>query len=216
MIPESFKDALLARVDIADLIGQHVQIKKAGARFIGLCPFHDEKTPSFHIVPSKQFFHCFGCGQSGDAIGFVMIHLGLKYREAIKLLADSVGMQLPAQITTTAGIVAVRKKMDAEAALIALEAEISIALIAVSDAIKGRPLSPADHERFLICVQRLLHAISFAKERPLTKYEIQQLTDSKLTPEEEHDLDVFAGTGPLPYDQERKAAREKQKEEMPA
>lgn len=95
MIPQSFIQDLLARVDIVDVVGRHVQLKKGGQNFLGLCPFHSEKSPSFTVSPSKQFFHCFGCGAHGSAIGFLMEHRGQGYVEAIRDLAQMVGMQVP-------------------------------------------------------------------------------------------------------------------------
>ncbi len=95
LIPESFKNDLLNRVDIVDLIERHVRLKKAGANFVACCPFHNEKTPSFTVSPSKQFYHCFGCGAHGNAISFVMEYSGLGYVDAVKDLAESVGMKLP-------------------------------------------------------------------------------------------------------------------------
>ena len=95
MIPESFKQDLLNRVDIVDVVSRYVQLKKGGANFLGLCPFHNEKTPSFTVSPAKQFYHCFGCGAHGNAIGFLMAHAGLGYIDAVKELASSAGMQMP-------------------------------------------------------------------------------------------------------------------------
>ncbi|MGQ0652422.1 MAG: DNA primase [Betaproteobacteria bacterium] len=95
MIPDSFKQQLLNRVDIVDVVSRYVQIKKAGANFQGLCPFHNEKTPSFSVSPAKQFYHCFGCGAHGNAIGFLMAYASMGYIDAMKELASSVGMQLP-------------------------------------------------------------------------------------------------------------------------
>ena len=95
LIPESFKQDLLVRVDIVDVVSRYVQLKKAGANHLGLCPFHNEKTPSFTVSAAKQFYHCFGCGVHGNAIGFLMSHSGLGYIDAIKELAASVGMQVP-------------------------------------------------------------------------------------------------------------------------
>ena len=95
MIPDSFKRDLLNRVDIVDLIQRHLQLKKAGANFSACCPFHNEKSPSFTVSPSKQFYHCFGCGAHGDAIGFLMEYSGLGYIEAIKELAEGAGMTMP-------------------------------------------------------------------------------------------------------------------------
>src|SRR6056297_2981473 len=79
LIPESFIETLLERVDIADVVGQRVPLKPAGHEFKACCPFHDEKTPSFYVSPQKQFYHCFGCGAHGTAIGFVMQYDGLEF-----------------------------------------------------------------------------------------------------------------------------------------
>ncbi|HZS66138.1 MAG TPA: DNA primase [Burkholderiales bacterium] len=95
MIPDSFKQDLLNRVDIVDVVSRYVQLKKGGANYLGLCPFHNEKTPSFTVSPAKQFYHCFGCGVHGNAIGFLMAYSTLGYIDAIKELASSVGMQVP-------------------------------------------------------------------------------------------------------------------------
>ena len=95
MIPESFKQDLLNRVDIVDVVSRYVQLKKGGANYLGLCPFHGEKTPSFTVSPAKQFYHCFGCGAHGNAIGFQMEYGGMGYVDAVKDLAASVGMQVP-------------------------------------------------------------------------------------------------------------------------
>ena len=95
MIPDSFKQDLLNRVDIVDVVSRYVQLKKGGANYLGLCPFHNEKTPSFTVSPAKQFYHCFGCGAHGNAIGFLMAYSTLGYVDAIKELAAAVGMQVP-------------------------------------------------------------------------------------------------------------------------
>jgi len=95
VIPDSFKQDLLNRVDVVDVVSRYVQLKKAGANFQGLCPFHSEKSPSFTVSPAKQFYHCFGCGAHGNAIGFLMEYAGLGYIDAIKDLASGVGMQVP-------------------------------------------------------------------------------------------------------------------------
>src|ERR1700751_5694988 len=95
MIPQEFIQPLLGRVDIVDVVDRYVKLKKAGANFSACCPFHNEKTPSFTVSPSKQFYHCFGCGAHGNAIGFLMEYSGLAYPEAIRALAETVGMQVP-------------------------------------------------------------------------------------------------------------------------
>jgi DNA primase len=94
-IPQSFIQELLNRVDVVDVVGRYVQLKKGGANFMGLCPFHGEKSPSFSVSPTKQFYHCFGCGANGNAIGFLMEHAGMNFVEAVKDLAQQVGLQVP-------------------------------------------------------------------------------------------------------------------------
>jgi DNA primase len=96
VIPDSFKQDLLNRIDIVEVVGRYVQLRKAGANYSGLCPFHNEKTPSFTVSPAKQFYHCFGCQKHGNAIGFLMDYGGMGYVDAVKDLAASVGMQVPA------------------------------------------------------------------------------------------------------------------------
>lgn len=95
MIPSDFIDDLLAKTDIVDIIDSYVPLKKSGANYMACCPFHKEKSPSFSVSPTKQFYHCFGCGAHGSAIGFVMEHQGLSFTEAVQLLADRVGMTVP-------------------------------------------------------------------------------------------------------------------------
>jgi len=95
VIPQSFIADLIARVDIVDVVGRYVQLKKGGANYMGLCPFHNEKSPSFTVSPTKQFYHCFGCGAHGTAIGFLMEYSGMSYVEAIKDLAQNNGMIVP-------------------------------------------------------------------------------------------------------------------------
>jgi DNA primase len=94
-IPQSFIQELLSRADVVDIVGRHVQLKKGGANFMGLCPFHGEKSPSFSVSPSKQFYHCFGCGKNGNAISFLMEHAGMSFIEAVQDLAQQYGLQVP-------------------------------------------------------------------------------------------------------------------------
>lgn len=94
-IPQSFIQELIARVDVVDVVGRYVQLKKGGANFMGLCPFHGEKSPSFSVSPAKQFYHCFGCGKNGNAISFLMEHAGMGFVEAVNDLASQVGMVVP-------------------------------------------------------------------------------------------------------------------------
>jgi len=95
LIPQSFIQELLTRVDVVDVVGKAVKLRKAGANYQGLCPFHNEKTPSFSVSPTKQFYHCFGCGAHGSAISFLMEHHGLGFVEAVHELARDVGLTVP-------------------------------------------------------------------------------------------------------------------------
>jgi DNA primase len=94
-IPQTFLQELLTRADVVEIVGRYVQLKKGGANFMGLCPFHGEKSPSFSVSPAKQFYHCFGCGKNGNAISFLMDHAGMTFIEAVKDLAQQYGMQIP-------------------------------------------------------------------------------------------------------------------------
>ena len=94
-IPQDFIDDLVARADIVEVIGRRVQLKKAGREFKACCPFHDEKTPSFTVSPAKGFYHCFGCGAHGTAVGFLMEYDHMSFVEAIESLASSMGVDVP-------------------------------------------------------------------------------------------------------------------------
>jgi len=95
LIPESFIDELLTRTDVVEVIERRVELKRAGSEFQARCPFHEEKTPSFTVSPSKQFYHCFGCGAHGSAIGFLMQYEGLEFVDAIEELAKNAGLEVP-------------------------------------------------------------------------------------------------------------------------
>ena len=94
-IPQPFIDTLLDRVDIVDVVDRRVALKKTGKNYMACCPFHDEKTPSFSVNPDRQFFYCFGCGASGNAIGFVMDYENIDFPQAVQILADGVGLEVP-------------------------------------------------------------------------------------------------------------------------
>jgi len=94
-IPEHFIQEVLARVDLVELIDARVPLKRSGGNFIARCPFHNEKSPSFSVSRDKQFYHCFGCGASGNAIGFLMEYDRLSFREAMETLADTAGLKIP-------------------------------------------------------------------------------------------------------------------------
>ncbi len=97
LIPQPFIDELIDRADIVEVVGARVALKKAGASYKGLCPFHDEKTPSFTVSPDKGFYHCFGCHAGGNAIGFLMEHDHMSFPEAIETLAEMLGLEIPVQ-----------------------------------------------------------------------------------------------------------------------
>ncbi len=94
-LPERFLDELLARTDIVDLVSESVRLTKKGNSYWGCCPFHSEKTPSFHVVPDRQMYKCFGCGKGGGAVNFVMELENLPFKDAVAVLAQRVGMQVP-------------------------------------------------------------------------------------------------------------------------
>jgi len=95
LIPQRFVEDLLDRIDLAELIGSRITLKKAGASYKARCPFHDEKTPSFNVRPDKGFYHCFGCGAHGDAISFIREYDGLGFTEAVEELAKRAGLEVP-------------------------------------------------------------------------------------------------------------------------
>ncbi|MDX1561942.1 MAG: DNA primase, partial [Gammaproteobacteria bacterium] len=94
-IPQAFLNELVARTDLLDLIGARVTLKRAGSNHKGLCPFHDEKTPSFTVSPDKGFYKCFGCGAYGNAIDFVMQYENREFLEAVEILAERLNLEIP-------------------------------------------------------------------------------------------------------------------------
>lgn len=95
LIPRPFIDELLNRTDIVEYIDSYVPLKKSGTSYTACCPFHNEKTPSFNVIPKKQFYHCFGCGTNGNAISFAMNHLHMSFSDAIEALAARLGLTVP-------------------------------------------------------------------------------------------------------------------------
>ena len=118
MIPESFKQDLLNRVDIVEVVGRYVRLKKGGANFMGLCPFHGEKTPSFVVTPARESWKCFGCGEGGDIFSFVMKREGIAFPEALRrrvnrdaalrdiarCFLDGAGMTVPGEPARVTGL----------------------------------------------------------------------------------------------------------------
>ena len=104
MITQDSIEALKARLDVVDVVGSYVELKKSGANFKAPCPFHDEKSASFVVSPSKQIYHCFGCGVGGDSVSFVMEYEKLNYPEALEKLASSYNFHFLIQITNTTNL----------------------------------------------------------------------------------------------------------------
>ncbi len=117
MIPNDFIQTLLSRIDIVDVVDRHVPLKKAGANYVACCPFHSEKTPSFTVSPSKQFYHCFGCGAHGTAIGFLMEYGGRGFPDAVEELARDAGLEVP-RIAPRAGEAERREQVEDLASLL--------------------------------------------------------------------------------------------------
>jgi DNA primase len=97
-IPEETIQQVIAATDIVALVGRSVKLRKAGTNFLGLCPFHNERSPSFNVSPSRGTYHCFGCGAGGTAIRFVMEHDGMSFVEAVKRLADAAGIRIEEEV----------------------------------------------------------------------------------------------------------------------
>jgi DNA primase len=185
MIPDSFKQDLLNRVDIVDVVSRYVQLKKAGANYLGLCPFHGEKTPSFTVSPAKQFYHCFGCGAHGNAIGFHMEYGGMGYVDAVRELAASVGLQVPEKPRTSEEIARQVRETDLyalmEKAMAFYRAQLKNSPRAI-EYLKGRGLTGEIAARF-----RIGYAPDDwqALKSPFPQYEDKALVDCGLVIENE-------------------------------
>ncbi len=154
-IPQSFIQELVARTDVVEIVGRYVQLKKAGANYMGLCPFHGEKSPSFSVSPTKQFYHCFGCGKNGNAISFLMEHAGMNFVEAVKDLAGQYGMQVPEEDASPQDRERAAKQREKQATLNdvlekageAYRKQLKVSSKAI-DYLKGRGLSGEIARRF--------------------------------------------------------------------
>jgi DNA primase len=129
-IPQAFIDELIARADIVEIISSRVPLKRAGREYKACCPFHDEKTPSFWVSPDKQFYHCFGCGAHGTALGFLMEYDRLPFPEAVEDLAGRLGLIVPHEIS------------GASAAATVGVAAAGVAAVGVAAADESAPLYP--------------------------------------------------------------------------
>lgn len=148
MIPDSFVQDLLARVDVVDVVGKYVQLRKGGANLLGLCPFHNEKSPSFTVSPTKQFYHCFGCGAHGTAITFLMEHTGASFPEAVRSLAANVGMVVPEEQRSPQQQVRAREK----------KAEVN----------RHQQVLEKAQARYLSLLRESQEAIAYLKQRGIT------------------------------------------------
>ena len=121
MIPQSFIDDLLGRLPIQDVVASRLPLKRSGTSLKACCPFHQEKTPSFHVLPQKNFYHCFGCGASGDAISFLREFDSLSFNEAVEELARMAGLEVPRDERDRSAFDAQKKLLDGlgSAALVA-------------------------------------------------------------------------------------------------
>src|SRR5438270_6513241 len=95
LFPQPFLDDLRSRANIVQVVQEYVPLRRAGTTYKGLCPFHSEKTPSFHVNPDKGFFHCFGCGAGGDVFKFLELHEKIGFPDAVRMLAQKFGVALP-------------------------------------------------------------------------------------------------------------------------
>lgn len=148
MIPPGFIQDLLSRTDIVEVVGRHVELKKAGINHKGLCPFHGEKSPSFIVSPTRQTYHCFGCGVHGNAVGFLMEHSGLGFVEAVQELAQQAGMQVPQDERST-------EERERAAAQKKRQATLTDVLLRASDHYRGQ-------------LKKSPRAIDYLKRRGLT------------------------------------------------
>lgn len=168
-IPKEFIDQLLGRIDIIDVVNKRVPLKKAGREYTACCPFHNEKTPSFTVSPTKQFFHCFGCGAHGSAISFLMEYDHLEYVEAIEALARDLGVEVPREHQI--GAQRPRKRLD--------------------DSLYGLMEETAKH--FSNELNKSQKAIEYIKERDLSPEIIQQYGVGYSTDEWDKLTQLFGG-----------------------
>jgi DNA primase len=149
-IPQTFIDELISRSDIVEIIGSRVPLKKAGREFKACCPFHDEKTPSFWVSPDKQFFHCFGCGAHGTALGFLMQYDQLPFPEAVEELAGRVGLEVPHEGGASPASVMTEGQSELLARVAGFYQECLQNNERASAYVRNRGLDAAIIERFLI------------------------------------------------------------------
>lgn len=150
LIPQSFIDDLVARTDIVELIGSRVPLKKAGREYRACCPFHSEKTPSFWVSPDKQFYHCFGCGAHGTALGFLMNYDRMTFREAVEELADRAGVEVPREARRDEARAPLEPLYELNASVAAFYADQLVRHSKAREYALRRGLSEQTLQRFLI------------------------------------------------------------------
>lgn len=152
MISQSYIDDVLARASISDVIGGRVSLKKTGKNWSALCPFHDEKSPSFSVNDEKQFYYCFGCGASGNAIGFVMAYEGVEFPQAVRSLGVSLGLGDPEKSDRPITVMPTKTEKGLRNILVT---EQLIVAMSESDISKGIELSPEDRKRYELAKERI-------------------------------------------------------------
>jgi DNA primase catalytic core len=153
-VPEQFINDMLDRVDIVDALDRHVQLKKVGMSHKGLCPFHSEKTPSFIVSSRRQTYKCFGCGVHGNAIGFLMDHLGLGFVDAVSELAQQAGMTVSQHWHAPAGKPR-KTTLSAREALTVIRRDALTCAIVAIDSAKGKAVSPTDRASVIAAAARI-------------------------------------------------------------
>lgn len=152
MIPQSYIDNVLSRASISDVIGGRIALKKTGKNWSALCPFHDEKSPSFTVNDDKQFYYCFGCGASGNVIGFVMDFDRVEFPQAVRSIGVSLGLVDPESSDRPVNAMPTKTEKGLRNILVT---ERLIVAMAESDTSKGVALSDDDKKRYELAKQRI-------------------------------------------------------------
>jgi DNA primase len=152
LIPQSYVDDVLARASISDVIGGRVTLKKTGKNWSSLCPFHDEKSPSFTVNDDKQLYYCFGCGASGNVIGFIMAYEGVEFPQAVRSLGVSLGLGDPEKGERPVNAMPTKTEKGLRNILVT---EQLIVAMSESDIGKGIALSPEDSKRYELAKERI-------------------------------------------------------------
>jgi DNA primase len=152
LIPQSYIYDVLARASISDVVGGRLSLKKTGKNWSALCPFHDEKSPSFTVNDEKQFYYCFGCGASGNAIGFVMDYEGIEFPQAVRSLGVSLGLGDPEESERSLTLMPTKTEKGLRNILVT---ERLIVAMSESDISNGIELSPEDRKRYELAKERI-------------------------------------------------------------